>query len=139
YFGFLFRRYSQSSSLISTAENKATAAESQLQGCATELQEKRAILDAQANRVEQRNSQISSLVPRILSKSASEGEIAQLAHAIYELPGHSISLPSIPPDGILKRYRYRAGNQAFAYILVAGLVDGKWTLYSNLVGKSRPE
>ncbi len=137
--GYLFRRYSQSSTLITMAENRATAAEAQSQTLSTELQEQRALLEGQAKRHEQRSNIVSSLVPKIMNKSASDAEIGQLAHAIYELPGRSIAVPSIPPDAILKRYRHRAGNQAFAYVLVAGIVDGKWVLYSNLVSKGRPE
>lgn len=137
--GYLFRRYSQSSSLISTADNKAAAAEAQLQTCSSELQEKRAILEAQGKRTEQRSETIASLVAKVMSKSASDAEIGQLAHAVYELPGHSTTLPSIPPDKILKRFRHRSGGQNYAYVLVGGIVDGKWTLYSNLVAKGRAE
>ena len=67
------------------------------------------------------------------------GGMDRIAHAIYELPGHSTTLPSIPPDRILKRFRHRSGGQNYAYVLVAGMVDGKWTLYSNLVAKGRAE
>jgi hypothetical protein len=137
--GYLFRRYSQSNTLISSAENKAAAAEAQFQTCSTELQEKRGILDAQAKRAEQRTEAISRLIPRVMSKTASDVEIGQFANAVYELPSHSVVLPSIPPDSLLRRYRHRSGNQVSAYILVAGIVDGKWTLYSNLVAKGQSE
>lgn len=137
--GYLFRRYSQSSTLISNAESKAAAAQAQLQSCSNELIEKRGILEAQAKRSEQRSDTISRLIPKIMSKNASDAEIGQFANAVYELPGHSVALPSIPPDSLLRRYRYRAGNQVSAYILVAGIVDGKWTLYSNLVGRGQSE
>jgi hypothetical protein len=55
------------------------------------------------------------------------------------LPGRSVPLPSIPPDSLLKRYRLQICGQVSAYVLVAGIVDGKWTLYSNLVAKGRAE
>ena len=135
--GFLSRRYSQSSTLINNAENKAAAAEAQMQTCLVELQEKRGILDAQAKRAEQRTEAISTLIPKVMSKTASDAEIGRLANAVYELPSHSVGLPAIPPDSLLKRYRHRSGNQISAYILVAGLVDGKWTLYSNLVARGQ--
>ena len=137
--GYLFRRYSQSTTLINNAEAKAAAAEAQLQSCSSELNEKRGILEAQAKRAEQRSETISRLIPRVMSKNASDAEIGQLANAVYELPGHSVVLPSIPPDRLLRRYRHRTGNQVSAYILVAGIVDGKWTLYSNLVAKGQSE
>ena len=135
--GFVFRRYSQSSTLIANAENKAAAAEAQLQTVSTELQEKRAILEAQAKRAEQRNETITTLIPMIMGRNASDAEIGSFANAVYELPGHSVTLPSIPPDSLLRRYRYRSGNQVSAYILVAGIVDGKWTVYSNLVARGK--
>lgn len=137
--GYLFRRYSQSSTLVSAAETKASAAEAQFQQCSQELQEKRSILEGQAKRVEKRSELIASLIPKVTNKSISDAEMAHLAHAIYETPGRAIVLPSIPPDSILRRYRYRADNQSYSYVLVAGNVEGKWTLYSNLVSKSRSE
>ena len=136
---FLFRRYSHSSTLIGAAEGKASAAEAQYQACNQELRQKTSILDAQAGKVAQRSEQIASLTPKVINKSASENEIATLAHAIYESPGHSIEFPSIPPDKILRRYRYRSGDQAYSYLLVAGNFDGKWVLFSNLLAKRRPE
>ena len=136
---FLFRRYSQSSSLIGAAEEKASAADAQYQRCNQELQEKRSALEAQARKVTQRSEQIGLLVPKVINKSASETEIATLANAIYESPGHSIELPSIPPGKILRRYRYRSGDQVYSYLLVAGAFDGKWVLFSNLMAKGRPK
>lgn len=137
--GFVYRRYSQSAGLISTAETRAATADAQLQDCSKELQEKRAILESQARNLEKANEQVASLIPRVMSKVASDAEIALLAHRIHESPGRSIALPGIPPDKILKRYRYRSGGLLHAYVLVAGNVDGRWILYSNLVGKSRGE
>ena len=137
--GFLFRRYSQSNSLIAAADEKAAAAEAQYQRSNQELQEKRALLDAQARKGAQRSEQVASLVPKVINRTASETEVAILANAIYESPGHSIEFPSIPPDKILRRYRYRSGDQNYSYLLVAGNFDGKWVLYSNLLAKPRPK
>jgi hypothetical protein len=134
--GYLYRQYSQSSSLISAAEARATTAEAQYQQANQELQDKRAQLDRIAQRAAQRGQQINSLVTAVMRKGASDAEIAALAHAIYESPDHVIDLPGIPPDSILRRYRYRSGGQVRAYVLVAGNVNGKWLLYSNLVAKA---
>ena len=134
--GFLFRRYSQSSSLISEAEARAATAEAQLQQANQELQDKRAQLESIAQRATQRNERINSLVPVAMRKGASDSEVATLAHAIYESPGHVIELPGIPPNSILRRYRYRSGGDVRAYVLVAGNVNGKWLLYSNLVARA---
>ena len=59
--------------------------------------------------------------------------VAELADAIYNQPGHSITLPSIPPDNVLRRFRWRVDGVPHTYMMVAGLVDNKWRLYSNLV------
>jgi type II secretory pathway pseudopilin PulG len=134
--GYLFRRYSQSSTLISAAEARAAQAEGQFQQANQELQDKRAQLESIAQRTTQRNAQINSLIPVVMRKGASDSEVATLAHAIYESPGRVIELPGIPPDSILRRYRYRSGGQVRAYVLVAGNVNGKWLLYSNLVAKA---
>ena len=69
----------------------------------------------------------------MLAKQARDPEVAELAHAIYQQPGHSIGLASIPPNNVLKRYRVRVDNVNYSYVLVAGLVDNKWVLYSNLL------
>ena len=134
--GFLFRRYSQSSSLISAAESRASLAEAQYQQVNQELQDKRAQLESIAQRTAQRNERVNTLVPAVMRKGASDSEIATLAHAIYGSPGHVIELPSIPPDSILRRFRYRSGGEVRAYVLVAGNLNGKWLLYSNLVARA---
>jgi hypothetical protein len=134
--GYLYRQYSQSSSLISAAEARAALAESQFQQANQELQDKRAQLEGIAQREAQRNEKINTLVPAVMRKGASDSEIASLAHAIYETPGRVIELPGIPPDSILRRYRYRSGGEVRAYVLVAGNVNGKWLLYSNLVARA---
>jgi hypothetical protein len=104
--------------LINAADTKAAAAEAQSQACSAELQEKRAILEAQAKRAEQRTETITALIPKVMSKTASDAEIGRLANAVYELPSHSVLLPSIPPDALLRRYRHRSGDQVSAYVLV---------------------
>lgn len=134
--GFLFRSYRESSALISAAEERRNTAEAQAQQCAEELSNKTTQLEKYEQQTAARNDRIAALLPRVLGRSASDTEVAALAHAIYETPGHMIELPSIPPDKILRRYRYRADGRLHAYILVAGKVDDRWRLYSNLVGTS---
>lgn len=134
--GYLFRRYSSSSSMIAAAEARAASAEAQYQQCDQELRDKRSQLDAFALRASERNAQISSILPRIMNKTASDAEVAALAHAVYEQPGHVIELPGIPPDSLLRRFRFRSEGQVRSYVLVAGNVDGKWLLYSNLVART---
>jgi hypothetical protein len=76
---------------------------------------------------------IETVVPKMLSKTARDSELAELAHAIFQQPGRSIALPSIPPNNIIKRYRIRVDDRLLSYVMVAGQVDGKWVLYSNLL------
>ncbi|MGE0132055.1 MAG: hypothetical protein AB7U82_28570 [Blastocatellales bacterium] len=131
--GLMFRRYSTADNSIKTAEARATAAESQLQQVSRELAEKKALLDKNSATFAKQNAVIASIVPRMLGKTARDGEIAELAQAIYRQPGHVIELPSIPPDDVLRFYRTRVDGRLHRYILVAGQLDGKWVLYSLLV------
>lgn len=131
--GLMFRRYSMSDSLIKTSEARAVAAESQLQQVSRELAEKKALLDRNSATFAKQNAVIASIVPKMIGKTARDNEIAELAHAIYQQPGHVIELPSIPPDEVLRSYRIRVDGRPHKYILIAGQLDGKWALYSVLV------
>lgn len=134
--GWMYRRYSSADSEVKTAESKAAELGSTLQETRRELAEKKATLEKYSAEAAKQSSVIESVVPTMLSRSAREPELAELAHAIFQQPGHVISLPSIPPDNVLRRYRIRVDNRPYSYVLVAGLVDGKWVLYSNLVKNS---
>lgn len=138
--GWMYQQYSTADGKVEAAETRATKAESDLKKVSQELAEKKAILDKQAVTAAQQNTTINSLIPKAVSGLAGDGELAALAHAIYDSrPNHVIELPRIPPDKILRRYRFRVGNEVRSYVLIAGLVDGKWLLYSNLVGKGAPQ
>lgn len=138
--GWMYQQYSSADGKVEAAEARATKAEADLKKVSQELAEKKAILDKQAVTAAQQNSTINNLVPRAVSGLAGDGELAVLAHAIYDSrPNHVIELPRIPPDNILRRYRIRTGNEVRSYIMIAGQVDGKWLLYSNLVSKGAPQ
>jgi hypothetical protein len=132
---WMFRRYSLAEDLVRTADVKRVSAETQLQQVSRELAEKKAILEKSAAEVARQNATIASVVPKMLSKSATPAELADLGHAIYnQTPGHVIELPSIPPDKALgRRYKTRVGDQLLTYVLVAGEINDKWMLYSLLV------
>lgn len=137
--GWMYQQYSSADSKVEAAEARAVKAEADFKKVNQELTEKKAILERQAATAAQQNATINGLVPRAVSGQASDAELAQLAHAIYDSrPNHVIELPRIPPDNILRRYRYRVGTEVRSYVLIAGLVDNKWLLYSNLVGKGLP-
>jgi hypothetical protein len=132
--GWMYQQYSTADSKVEAAESRAVKAETEFKKVSQELAEKKAILDKQALTASQQNSTLSSLIPKAVSSTATDGELATLAHAIYESrTGHVIEVPRVPPDKILRRYRYRIGNEARSYVLVAGQIEGKWVLYSNLV------
>jgi hypothetical protein len=131
---WMFRRYSLAEDLVRTADEKRLSAENQLQQVNRELAEKKAILERSAAAVAKQNADVASIMPKMISKSATPAELAALAHAIYQMPGHMIDLPSIPPDKALgRRLKTRVGEQLLTYILVAGELDDKWVLYSVLV------
>jgi uncharacterized protein (DUF3084 family) len=138
--GWMYQQYSTADNKVEAAEARAVKAETEFKKVNQELAEKKAILDRQAATAAQQNATITGLVPKAVSGTATDAELAALAHAIFESRhNHVIELPRIPPDNILRRYRYRAGNEVRSYILIAGLVDGKWLLYSNLVAKGAPQ
>src|SRR5262245_27872249 len=131
---WMFRRYSLADDQVRTADEKRVSAESQLQQVNRELAEKKAILEKSAAEVARQNAAVSSIVPKLIGKSATPADLAELAHAVYQAPGHVIDLPSIPPDKALgRRYKIRVGEQLLTYILVAGEIDDQWKLYSLLV------
>jgi hypothetical protein len=137
---WMYQQYSTADGRVEAAETRASKAETDLKKTSQELAEKKAILDKQAATAAQQNATINSIVPKAVAGLAGDGELAALAHAIYESrPTHVIELPRIPPDNILRRYRFRVGTEVRSYILIAGLVDGKWVLYSNLVAKGVPQ
>jgi septal ring factor EnvC (AmiA/AmiB activator) len=129
----MYRRYSSSDSEIKAAEARATDLENKLQRTGRELAEKKAALEKNAAALQKQTTTIDTIVPKMLSKTAREAELAELAHAIYQMPGHSVNLPSIPPNSALRRYRIRIEGRPHSYVMVAGLVDGRWVLYSYLL------
>jgi len=133
--GWMFRRYTVAEDLIRNADERKASAENQLRQVSRERDELRAIQQKSAAAVAQRNAVIDSIVPKMLAKSATDGELTDLARAINETPEQVIELPSIPPDNVLRRYRTRVDGQPRAYVLIAGEIDGKWRLYSILVKK----
>ena len=132
----LYRNYSAADERLQSAENRARESETRYQAASRELAEKKAILDKLAEKTAKQNAVINSTTSRLIDRTASNEEIAALAHAIYQQPGHSIPLPSIPPDNVLRNYKYRVDGKTNTYVLVAGLVDGTWVLYSNLLRKT---
>jgi cell division protein FtsB len=131
--GWMYRRFSLADNLIKNAESEAANANSQLQQANRELAEKRAILEKNAAALAKQNAVIEATVPKMLSRAASESEMAELAQAIYDQPGHLVVLPSIPPNEVLRSYRARIDGRSFKYTIVPGLLDGKWVIYSLLV------
>jgi hypothetical protein len=130
---WMYIRYSTADGEITDAQARAAAAESKLQQASQELAEKNALLEKNTASFSKQNETIQNIVPKMIGKTARDGELAELAHAIYQLPGRVIELPSIPPDEVLRSYRLRVENRPHKYTFVAGLLDGKWYLYSVLV------
>jgi hypothetical protein len=131
--GWMYRRYSISDNLIRESETRAVEAEARLQQVSQELAAKNEILEMSKSTREKHDEIINSTVPRMLNRSARDSELAELAQAIYNQPGHVIQLPSLPPNQVLRSYRLRVNDRPYKYTLVAGLLDGKWVLYSLLV------
>jgi len=133
--GWMFRRYSVAEDLIRNADERKVFAENQLRQVTRERDELKAIQERSAATVAKRNALIEATVPKMMAKTASDDELADLARAINETPQQVIELPGIPPDNVLRRYRTRVDGQPRAYVLIAGDIDGKWRLYSVMVKK----
>jgi hypothetical protein len=133
--GWMFRRYSVAEDLIRNADDRRVSAENQLRQVTRERDELKAIQERSAATVAKRNALIDATVPKMMAKTASDDELADLARAINETPQQVIELPGIPPDKVLRRYRARVDGQPRAYVLIAGEIDGKWRLYSVMVKK----
>jgi cell division protein FtsB len=131
--GWMYRRFSVADNLIKSAEAEAANANNQLQQANRELAEKRAILEKNAAALAKQNAVIEATVPKMLSRTAPDNELAELAQAIYDQPGHLIELPSIPPNEVLRSYRLRVDGRPHKYTIVPGLLNGKWVIYSLLV------
>jgi len=131
--GLMYQRYSSVESTVQAAQTRAANAEAQLQQARHERDEKVALLEKYAAVAAKQSSVIDSVVPKMFSHSASDNELAELAHAVYNQPGHMIQLPGIPPNNVLKSFRYRVDGRPNKYTFVPGLIDGKWVLYSVLV------
>jgi cell division protein FtsB len=130
---WMFRRYIMADNLIKAAEEKSAAVDTQLQKVNRELAEKTAILEKSSAELAKQNDVINTVVPKMVAKTARDAEVAELAKAIYQQPGHMVELPGIPPDNVLRNYRVRVDGRTYKYLLVAGQLDGKWVLYSLLV------
>lgn len=131
--GLMYQRYSSAEGRIEAADLRASTAETKLKEVSKELADKKAILEANSAAAAKQNSTIETVVPKMISRTASDAEISELAHAIYSQPGHVISLPSIPPNEVLRSYRYRGDGRPLKYTIVPGMIDNKWVIYSLLV------
>lgn len=134
--GWMFKRYSESESLVSNAQSTAEDANAKFQEADRERKQLKGIMERNTSVVKQQNQIISSTKDRVLSPSptASDAEVASMAQAIFDSnPGHVIHLNGMPADSILRRYTTKSGDKVKSFILVAGQLDDRWVLYSNLV------
>ncbi|MDX2043147.1 MAG: hypothetical protein SF097_18145 [Acidobacteriota bacterium] len=131
--GLMYQRYSVADGKIEAANTRATVAENKLNEVSADLAQKNAILEKNSATAAQQNEIIQTIAPKVVSRTASEAEMAQLAHAIYNQPGRMIPLSNIPPNEVLRSYRYRVDGRPNKYTIVPGMIDGKWVIYSVLV------
>lgn len=131
--GLMYQRYSSSEGRIEAAVTRANTADAKYQEASKELDEKKKLLEANSAAMAKQNSVIETVVPKMINRTASDGELGELAHAAFNQPGHVIQLPSIPPNEVLRSYRYRGEGRPLKYTFVPGLIDGKWVIYSVLV------
>lgn len=95
----------------------------------TAQERKEAELSAQAQ------ERLSKLLPAVLRGNASTSDIASFARMVHDLPHGRLELTSKPPDKLFRNWRVNEGSGTEVYTLVGGVVDGKWVVCSNLVGR----
>lgn len=131
--GLMYQRFSTAEGRIEAADLRASSAEAKLKEVSKELADKKAILEANSASAAKQNSIIETVVPKMVNRTASDNELSELANAVYNQPGHMAQLPSIPPNEVLRSYRYRVDGRPVKYTIVPGLIDNKWVIYSLLV------
>jgi cell division protein FtsL len=125
--------YRSREGIAEAAEAKAGQAEAALAHTRTELEQKTQELERLTNVATKRSETVDRLTPRVVAHT-SAAEMAQFAHAVYETPGHMVELPKVPPNELLKRFKYTVNGQTRTYQVIPGFLNGKWVVYSNLVG-----
>ena len=117
------------------AEAKVAALESQLKQTNQELQEKKTELAKLTNVTTQRQEQVTSLLPKVLTSTPNPTEVAEFAHAVFNSTGRSVNAPKMPPDPLFQRFwRFHNEGKVEVYSLARGQIDGQWVIYVNLTG-----
>lgn len=80
-------------------------------------------------------SRLQSLLPAVLSSSASSADVASFARMVYGLPQSRIEIERQPPNTLFRNWRASKDSTTEIYTLVGGFVDGRWVVYSNLIAK----
>jgi hypothetical protein len=135
--GITYRLYRGNINAAAASESKAAELESQLKQTNQELQEKKSQLERMTNAATQQQEQVAALLPKVLVSTPNSAEVADFAHAVYNLPGRSVTAPKFPPDPLFQRlWRFRDGGKTYIYSFARGQVDGQWIIYVNLTGIS---
>jgi len=100
----------------------------------TDLQQKQAIFDRTRSDARTR---LDKALPAALAPGSREA--STLASMVYSLPDHQVEVDRKPPDTIFRNWKIKSGDVISTYALVGGFVDGKWIIYSNLIGKSNKQ
>ena len=116
-----------------TQENAVTAKRS------SEAQQALDVLKARDASQESSKAEATALVQKLLPVgSAVEGvspvQGGALAKAIHQVGGR-VETQSKPPDKLFRNWKVNTGSSTELYTVVGGFVDGKWVIYSNLVGR----
>jgi cell division protein FtsB len=98
----------------------------------TDLKQKQAISDQ--TRADSQ-AKLQRVLPSALLPSSGGREASALAAMVYSLPAHQIEVEKKPPDAIFRNWRVKTGDSTSTYALVGGFVDGKWIIYSDLIGR----
>jgi cell division protein FtsL len=138
--GMFYGMYHRNISIADGSAARIEALQKQLDETTRALAEKTAQLEKITNAAKQQEQQLETMISKVLNKSASTTEIGEFAHAVYESPGRRVEVPRLPPNELFTRfYRYRTPDgKSQKFVLVAGELDGKWVIYSNLLSNNAP-
>jgi hypothetical protein len=129
-YGLYARSKAQNDEL--TRQNAATAQRN------TDAQQALDALRARDARQESTKAEAMALVQKLLpggsANTAAPIQGSSLARAVHQLGGH-VETPSKPPDKLFRNWKVIADSSTEVYTVVGGFVDGKWVIYSNLVGR----
>jgi|GEM_PF-833003 len=136
FLGAKYAQFALAKSELSAAQAENASLKSELQKAKEALQLKEAQEARSKQAIKERDERLSILLPKVLRDEASGAEIGEFAQLVSSLPDRKIEVERMPPDKLFRNWRVIRGGTVEIYSLIGGFVQGRWVIYSNLVGAS---